>query len=170
MKPQDIVILLKIIALNSENWQQKPLADSLKMSQSEVSQSLARSKYSGLLDGSGKKVSRLALFDFLQFGLSVVFPQKPGPIVRGVQTAHSAPPLKSIIQSNELYVWPSAKGKARGQSIQPLYPSIVDLVESDEKFYQLLSLIDAIRVGRARERKIAIDELKQRILNGNQTD
>ena len=42
MKPQDVVLLLKIIAINTENWQQKPLADELKMSQSEVSQALAR--------------------------------------------------------------------------------------------------------------------------------
>ena len=37
MKPQDVVVLLKVIALNNDNWQQIPLAHSLKMSQSEVS-------------------------------------------------------------------------------------------------------------------------------------
>ena len=42
MKPQDVVVLLKVIALNNDNWQQIPLAHSLKMSQSEVSQSVAR--------------------------------------------------------------------------------------------------------------------------------
>lgn len=166
MKPQDVVILLKIIALNSVNWQQKPLAESLKMSQSEVSQSVARSKYSGLLDGESKKVSRLAFMDFLQYGLALIFPQKPGPIARGIPTAHSAPPLNTHIQSNEIFVWPSAKGKVRGQSILPLYPSIVEAIESDEKFYQLLTLVDALRVGRARERKLAITELKLRILHG----
>ncbi len=166
MKPQDVVILLKIIAGNSEHWQQQPLADALKMSQSEVSQSVARSKYTGLLDGSGKKVMRLAFMDFLQYGLAYVFPQKPGPIVRGVPTAHSAPPLNNIIQSNELFVWPSAKGKARGQSIVPLYPSVVEAVEQDETLYQLLALADALRVGRARERELSIDELKRRILYG----
>jgi DNA-binding Lrp family transcriptional regulator len=166
MKPQDVVILLKIIAGNSEQWQQKSLADELKMSQSEVSQSVARSKYSGLLDGTGKKVMRLALMDFLQYGIVYVFPQKPGSIVRGVLTAHSALPLSSIIQSNELYVWPSAKGNARGQSIFPLYPSVVDAIKYDEKLYQLLALVDALRVGRAREKELALNELKKRILYG----
>jgi hypothetical protein len=166
MKPQDVVILLKIIAIESDQWQQKPLAEALKMSQSEVSQSVARSKYAGLLDGSGKKVMRLALMDFLQYGLAYVFPQKTGSMVRGILTAHSAPPLNTIIQSSELFVWPSAKGKARGQSIMPLYPSVVDAVEQDEKLYQLLSLVDALRVGRARERESAIIELKKRILHG----
>ena len=166
MKPQDIVILLKIIAYCSELWQQIPLAEALKMSQSEISQSLARSKYAGLLDGSGKKVMRLALMDFLQYGLAYVFPQKTGPVVRGVPTAHSASPLNAVIQSEELYVWPSANGKARGQSIVPLYPSVVEAAMKDEKLYQLLALTDALRVGRAREKEIAVSELKQRILHG----
>jgi len=165
MRPQDVVVLLKIIAGNSDDWQQVPLAYALKMSQSEVSQSVARSKYAGLLESSGKKVNRLALMDFLQYGLAYVFPQNPGPIVRGMPTAHSAPPLNTIIRSNELFVWPSAKGKARGQSILPLYPSVVQAVEHDEPLYQLLALVEAVRVGKAREREIAIEELKQRILH-----
>ena len=164
MKPQDIVILLKIIALNSENWQQKALANSLNMSQSEISQSLSRLNFSGLYNGISKKVMRLALMDFLQYGLSYVFPQKPGPIAKGIPTVHSAPPLNSKIQSRDQYVWPTSKGKVKGQSILPLYPSIVKTIEQDEKLYQLLILVDAIRVGRAREREIAICELKSLIL------
>jgi len=30
IKPQDVVILLKIIAIDDDNWQQLPLAKSLK--------------------------------------------------------------------------------------------------------------------------------------------
>lgn len=166
MKPQDVVILLKIIAVDSDYWQQKSIAAELKMSQSEVSQSVARSKFAGLLDGSGKKVMRLALMDFLQYGLAYVFPQKPGSLVRGVPTAYSAPPLNTIIQSNELLVWPSAKGNSRGQSIVPLYPSVVDAVKEDEKLYQLLTLADALRVGKAREKELATSELKKLLLHG----
>lgn len=164
MKPQDVVILLKIIAGGTDDWQQKPMSEALHMSQSEVSQSTYRLKYSGLLDASGKKVMRLAFMDFLQFGLVVVFPQKPGSLVRGIPTAHSAPPLNAKIQSDELFVWPSAKGKARGQSIMPLYPSVVEAVEKDEKLYQLLAMAEALRVGKAREREISVAELKKRIL------
>jgi hypothetical protein len=166
MKPQDVVVLLKIVAVGSDQWQQKILADELKMSQSEVSQSVARSKFAGLLDGSGKKVMRLAFMDFLQYGLACVFPQKPGALVRGLPTAWSAPPLNTIIQSNELLVWPSAKGTSRGQSLVPLYTSVVDAVKEDEKLYQLLALADALRVGRAREKEIAIGELKKLLLLG----
>lgn len=166
MKPQDVVILLKIIALDKDEWFQKPLSEALKLSQSEVSQSVARSKFAGLLDGAGKKVMRRAFFDFLQYGLAYVFPQKPGPAVRGLPTAHSAAPLNSTIVGDEIYVWPWAKGKARGQCIVPLYLSVPEAAVTDAKLYELLALTDALRIGRAREKDLAIVELKKRILHG----
>lgn len=162
LKPQDILILLKIVALGTDTWHQKPLAESLGMSQSEVSQSLARSEYAGLLFGNGKQVMKSALLSFLQFGISYVFPQKPGPVVRGLVTAHSAQPLSDLIDSSEHYVWPYAKGKVRGHGITPLYASVPEAALKDPKLYELLALTDALRVGRAREKTLAIEELKKR--------
>jgi hypothetical protein len=166
ISPQDIVILLKLVALGNTPWLQSSLAETLHISQSEVSKSLVRSKYAGLLDSSGKKVSRLALMEFLQYGIRYVFPQQPGALVRGIATAHSAAPLNCIIISEEHYVWPSGKGNLRGQTILPLYPSVVEAVKNDEKLYELLALVDTLRVGRAREKEIAIHELKKRLLDG----
>jgi hypothetical protein len=163
VKPQDIVVLLKIIALNTDQWQQIPLALSLKMSQGEVSQSVARSKYADLLDFTGKQVMRQSLMDFLQYGLAVVFPAKPGAMVRGIPTAHSAAPLKNEIESGDDYVWPHAQGQVRGQGITPLYSTVPEAALEDEALYELLALTDALRVGRARERHLAIQELKRRI-------
>lgn len=166
MSPLDVVVLLKIISLGNQPWNQKPLADSLGISQSEISKSIARSKFAGLLDSTGKSVRRLAMMDFLQYGIAYIFPQQAGALVRGIPTAHSAVPLNTIIQSTEAYVWPSGKGNLRGQSITPLYPSVIDAVENDQKLYELLALVDAVRVGRAREKELAIKELKNRVLNG----
>jgi transcriptional regulator with XRE-family HTH domain len=164
IKPQDIVVLLKLVAINNENWNQKQLAEELKMSQSEISQSLQRLQYCGLL--LSKQVMRLALVDFLQYAIAYVFAQKPGAIVRGISTAHSAGALNKTIISNEQYVWPYAKGNVRGQSIIPLYPSVPDAAQKDEKLYELLALVDAIRVGRVREKELAIEALRNKILNG----
>lgn len=163
ISPHDIVILLKISTYGQNTWQQMLLASELGISQSEISKSLNRSKYAGLLDSSGKKVMKLALMDFLQFGLPYAFPQRPGPIVRGVATAHSASPLKDHIQSTEHYVWPYGKGTVRGQSIIPLYPSVPEAALKDEKLHELLALVDALRVGRAREKVQAVIELKKRL-------
>lgn len=164
MKPQDVVILLKIIALETDKWQQKPLAEALGMSQSEVSQSVARSHYAGLLYDNGKQVMKSALLEFLQFGLAYVFPQKPGAVVRGIATAHSAMPLLRQIDSAESYVWPYAKGNMRGQGIVPLYKSVPEAALNDQKLYELLALTDALRIGKAREKALAMEELKQRMI------
>lgn len=166
MRPHDIVILLKIAAKRTNSWYMKDLSHELSISASEVSESINRSIIAGLIAPNKKRLMKLALLDFLEHGLKYVYPQQPGPIVRGIPTAHSAPPLNNIIVSEEPYVWPYGKGKVRGQSIVPLYPSVVDAVLQDEKLYELLALVDAVRVGRAREKEIAIKELKSRILDG----
>jgi len=160
MRPQDILVLLKIVAQEEQNWYHHTLADALFMSQSEVSKSLERSRYAGLMDASRKKVMKQSLLEFLQYGILYVFPQQPGRVSRGVPTAHSASPLKEQITSNEKYVWPSATGADRGQSIIPLYPSVPRAIKLDKELYYMLALVDAIRVGKAREREMAVDLLK----------
>lgn len=163
LKPQDIVVLLKIISLEDKKWLQETLSEALGMSQSEISQSLQRSKYAGLLDKSGKKVNRIAFTEFVLHGLSYVFPQHPGAIVRGILTAHSAAPLNQAIAATEKYVWPHARGTERGQSILPLYPSVPEAALKDEALYELLTLVDALRVGRVREKELARKELEKRL-------
>lgn len=163
LKPQDVLLLLKIVSEHNASWNQKPMAEALGLSQSEVSDAVARCKYSGLLAPDGKTAMRMALMEFLQYGLRYVFPQKPGAVVRGVATSHSASPLKEQVQSTENYVWPYGKGTLRGHSIAPLYPSVPEAALKDERLHELLALVDALRVGRAREREIAIRELKKHL-------
>jgi predicted transcriptional regulator len=91
MRPLDIVVLLKIIALEQTDWLKKDLAEWLQISASEVSESLNRSEIAGLVDGTHRSVMRRSLLEFLQFGLRYVFPQQPGALVVGMPTAHSAP-------------------------------------------------------------------------------
>jgi len=166
MKPQDVLLLLKIVSLKDAQWNQNAIASDLCISQSEVSEATKRMKMAGLLDVKGKKVMRLALFNFLQYAAKYVFPVMPGALVRGIATSHSAAPLNQEIISEESYVWPYAKGSERGQAISPLYPSVVEAVQKDKNLYELLILVDALRVGKAREREMAIVILKQRIVDG----
>ena len=84
----------------------------------------------------------------------------------GIPTSHSAPPLAKRIGSeeNDQYVWPHDEGEVRGQGISPLYPTAPDAARRDAKLYELLALIDALRVGRARERSsIAAQEIESRL-------
>jgi predicted transcriptional regulator len=166
MRPQDIVVLHKIVSFEDKPWFMKDIAIGLNMSASEVSESLNRSSIAGLLDHNKKKIFGKAFLEFLVHGLRYVYPQQPGALVRGVPTAHSAPPLNKIIQSQDKYVWPHAEGTARGQSIEPLYAPAVEQSLKDSRLYELLALTDALRIGKAREVELAKKELTRRILHG----
>jgi len=164
MRSHDIVVLLKISILPGTNWYIKDVAFDLGISQSEVSESLNRSKIAKLLAADKKTVMQNNLVDFLEHGLRYVFPAEPGAVQRGMATAHNAPPINQLDDSNESYVWPWAHGQQRGQVVQPLHPGVPAACSNDSELYALLALVDAIRLGRARERKLAIQELRNRLL------
>ena len=162
VKPQDIVIMLKLLVLGKRHWRHIDIADALGLSQTEISFALDRCKTVGFIDSAKKNVIKFALLEFISHGLKYVFPVRPGAICRGIPTAHSAPPLSKVIVSSDedIYIWPWDEGKARGQAIKPLYFNAPLSAENDRKLYELLTLIDAIRAGRAREKVIAIKELE----------
>ena len=164
MRPQDIVILLKIIVLGDQPWLSKDLAQSLYISASEIGESLSRSEIASLVDYNKKRVNRPALFEFLEHGLHYVFPQQPGSMTTGIPTAHGHPIIKRFIEADLLYVWPDFKGEARGLCIEPFYPNQVKAIREDAELYAVLALLDVIRVGRVREIGIAINELRNIIL------
>lgn len=161
MRPQDIVILLKIIALGDKKWQYRDLASQLYISISEISESLNRSAIAGLYDSHLKKIRRNALLEFIQYGLPYVFPQIPGALVTGISTAHSHPFYKKHLISNENMVWPYPDGDSRGQAIEALHKGVPRAAMEDELLYLLLASVDILRVGRVRERTIATKELQK---------
>ena len=95
IRPQDIVILLKIISYGQQSWFAKDFAISLFLSGSEVSESLNRSVYAGLMDSTKKKVLKLNFSEFIIYGLRYTFPQQPGAMQRGMPTAISHPKIKA---------------------------------------------------------------------------
>ena len=166
MRPQDVVILLKMITLHDTHWTFSQIANVLQISESEVSYAMERNKLAGLVSPDKTKVNKLALRDFLIYGLKHVFPPQPGSSTRGIATAHSAPPVNQYIADNgENYVWKYYKGTKRGNSIVPLYEKIPKIVENQPKLYELLTIIDTLRIGKKREIEIAINELDKRLNN-----
>ena len=164
MKPQDIVVLLKKLTSQGKVLSANGLAASLGMSASTVSECLERCKKAQLVDRNKKRVNALALQEFLIHGIQYVFPTEAGRVGRGVPTYISASPIKEQLSNdNESYVWHDVKGSARGQQIQPLYNTISQAVREDDELYQLLVIVDTLRMGRAREREIAIAELAKHI-------
>jgi DNA-binding Lrp family transcriptional regulator len=167
MRGQDIAILLKLAILNAPQTPSKNLAESLSVSQSEVSKSLKRCADAGLIhiSGADKRVNRSGLFEFLAHGLKYAFPPERGSMARGVPTAAAAEPLKSrFLEDNDPpTVWPYAEGKVRGISLAPLYKGAPKAALRDPTFYGVLALCDAIRSGRSREQSLAIELLEKEI-------
>lgn len=164
MRPQDIVVLLKIRSLDQARWQYRDLASSLFLSISEISESLTRSHIAGLIDESRRKVFRKSLMEFIEYGLHYVFPQQPGTIMTGIPTAHSYPAFRAHFATATNYVWPDDDGSIRGLSITPLYKGAPKAALQDSTLHLMLAAIDIIRVGRTRELKVAINTLHNVIL------
>ncbi len=163
MRPHDIVVLLKIASIGDKPWQMKDLASELGISASEISESIHRSVLAKLIAQDKKRLMNSALLDFMIYGLSYVYPQQAGPLVRGMLTAHSAKPLSDEFASDEAFVWPFAEGQVRGQAIEPLHPNVPAACLKDAVFYELMALCDTLRIGRLREKNLAIELLKKRL-------
>lgn len=161
IRPQDIVILLKIASLSNETWQLSTLSASLQMSISEISESLNRSKLAKLINEDKKIVQKLNLLEFLEHGLKYVFPYQGLTLSRGVPTAVSHPDIQQNFISNQIYVWPNNSGNVIGLGIEPLVPKISDFIENDPDLYKTLSLVELLRMGKLREQEFAMTQLKK---------
>ncbi len=165
LKPQDIVILLKIVALRGFEWSYPSLAHDIFMSVSEVHAGVKRAGAARLFDLQRRVPLKKALEEFLIHGVKYAFPPTRGGLVRGMPTGYAAPPLVDLImQPNEPPpVWPYLEGRVRGHDFSPLYKSVPMAAEIDKNLYEFLTLVDALREGRARGKKIAIGEIKARL-------
>jgi hypothetical protein len=157
LKSQDILVLLKVLCEGKNRWKYESLQADLHLSVSAIHRSLERCVKARFISAKPfKDIYILNVSEFLIHGIAYTFAIEPGKITRGIATAHSAPPLnKKIISENEIYVWPYPKGNLRGQSIEPLMKHVPEIVQDDQSLYEILALIDAIRIGRAREKEIA---------------
>ncbi len=166
LKPQDILFLLKLIALGKQNWSFNKLAVELGMSPSEVHAAAKRALAAklALKEGENIRPNIRALEDLLFHGIQYVFVPERGGLDRGMPTAHAADPMDSWFMDDKEPppVWPDPEGEVRGESFSPLYRSVPIAAKNDPNLYQLLALVDAVRGGRARERDLAKKELKKR--------
>jgi DNA-binding transcriptional ArsR family regulator len=149
----------------------RALEDSTGISKSEVSGGLRRCMDAGLLKPgreSGKpQVNTRGLYELLAYGVRYFFPALPGPLVRGLPTAHAAPVLKDRLLSagEHIHVWEDAEGTQLGQRVEPLFRTVPKAARRDPGLYAMLALVDSIRLGQAREAGLA-RELLEKMLRG----
>jgi hypothetical protein len=164
LKPQDVLVAVRLAAADEADRTFPRLAASLGMSASEVHAAVKRGVASGLVDGPSRTTRRAGLLEFLLHGLRYVFPAEWSGVTRGVPTSYAAPPLNAQFSIGDLPpVWPHPDGTSRGEGLAPLYKSVPAAALRDPALYEWLALIDAVRSGRARERKLASSELERRL-------
>jgi hypothetical protein len=101
------------------------------------------------------------LAEFALHGARYAFAADKTPSTIGVPTSHSAPAFAGVFApGSEDFVWPHPNGTKRGVGVEPLHPSVPFAAMQDAKLYEMLALFDALRVGRARERGMALERLQ----------
>ena len=167
LRPQDLLVLLKLACHGDRAYTYPELAVGLGISVSEAHASKKRLVAAQLLvqaGESGSTVNRTATRDFVIRGARYAFPATIGTLARGMPTAYSAPPLAQMIaaQIDDAIVWPTPEGDTRGLTLAPLYPSVPVAASKDPELYECLALFDALRAGSTRERELAATLLERK--------
>ena len=150
LKPQDLVVTLKLSLARDEPSPFAKLANELSMSASEVHAAVKRAELSRLVGRTDARlvVNRSALREFVLHGVRYAFPPILGSLTRGMPTgAASAPLAASFEQSGTLaHVWPDAHGAIRGLSLCPLYPSVPEAARLDPLLWRMSDSVSCRRL------------------------
>ncbi|MDZ7630293.1 MAG: hypothetical protein U5K74_02750 [Gemmatimonadaceae bacterium] len=164
LKPQDVAVALQLALTPGLTY--AALAAATGISQGEVHNAVRRLRGARLVRADVTQVHGPALLEFLGAGVPYAFPADAGAESRGVPTAHAAGVLGEGFSTTESLVWPSVEGRVRGASVVPLYDGAAATATRNPALYELLALVDAVRLGRVRERTRATQVLRGRIRRG----
>jgi len=161
LKSQDIAVASALLAHPHKAWNFQGLGDATGLSQSAAFRAVQRLRAARLIIPDGFRLFEERFLNLVEHGVPYVFAVAPGKVARGIPTAHAAPPLSAHINAEGAFVWPDARGSVRGASVPPLAPGAPAAALRDAKLYQVLALIDAMRIGSPREQKLAAKLLKE---------
>lgn len=170
LRPQDVLLACKLFSLGDSEWIYARLAGSISISPSEAHAAVERCRAAGVLGTPRGKltIARRKFFELCTVVVPQVFYAVRGPVESGVPTSIYAKPLEGVFQPDPRRVvpliWPYESGSTKGESLLPIYPTVPRAVQHDEMLHKLLALIDVVRVGEAKERRMAIDLLDKLIL------
>lgn len=162
LKGNDVLVLVWL-AVHPGRWTFRALGEGMRTDIAVLHRNVGRLRHARLLDEE-RQLNRANVEEFLVHAVPYLIPGNLGAEGRGIPTAWGVEPLRSaLVSDGPSPVWPSPHGTMRGPVLEPIAESVVDLVEGDPELLQWLALVDAIRVGRARERELASNELRRRI-------
>lgn len=153
----DVYVLSGLLA-NEEDWTYRSLADRLHVPHPVVQRALSRARDADLYSGERREVHLPHCEEFAAHALRFVAPAQLGALVPGVPAAWAAEPVASAIRSSgedPPPVWPFARGEVRGQAIEPLHSAAPEAVEDWPRLGEILAVLDSLRAGDPRVRKVA---------------
>ena len=165
LKSIDFYVLVALLALPRRGaWTQACFAYQIGLAQPALTRSLQRLAHADLWNRKERRVDIPGAEGLLVHAARFLIPPQLGQATRGFPTAHSAPPLASMILANSTIVWPDDEGGHMGTALEPLHPSAPGAARANPRLHELLALVDALRVGRARERTLAVRLLHDRLV------
>lgn len=159
LRPHDVLVLLQLATRPRSTF--RDLSQAVGLSLGEAHNAAKRLELARLVMLDEPSVNHSGILQFLTAGVPYAFPPQIGPPTRGIPTAFSAPPMAAELPSDQVVVWPSPVGRSRGSALTPLSPAVTHIWEVNQDLYRLLALVDALRIGRARERTMARKQLEQ---------
>jgi hypothetical protein len=162
LQPVDIAVAFAA-ALRVEQdgaWSPKGVRDDLDLPWSSLHLSLSRLDEANLVRNG--RVNRRALAELLP-ALRYLMPVRADRTrrVHGIPTGVSAPVFAGRVVSSVPLVWETADGDTVGVPIDPLHKHIPRAAAGDPGRHALFACLDAIRMGRSREMRIAGDKLRE---------
>jgi hypothetical protein len=167
LKALDVVVGLKL--MGRPNLAQAELAKQIGSNPAQVTRAIKSLLKANLFyPMEGRLIANFYGWEKILLAIEYLFPVSVGGIVIGMPTSYGAPPISNEINpgSDPIPIWPCAKAGVKGLCVEPLYSGTPKaLIEyPDEDLYTLLALIDALRMGRSREkelgRKYILEKLK----------
>ena len=164
LQPVDVLVCLKMSLPGNADKSFDALEQETGIGSSTLHRAVGRAQDAGLLRGNRTPFSS-RLLDFLSYGVKYAFYVKVGGQTRGMPTAYAAPPLNELMTpSSNMPVWPDAHGDVRGYAVTPLHKGALTAARNDPALYELLALVDGIRVGNTRERNLSAEILEERLI------
>ncbi|MEO7522296.1 MAG: MarR family transcriptional regulator [Gemmatimonas sp.] len=165
LRPFDIGVALRLLLVPEDRYE--PLAAALVTSTSAVHRSVARLGLAGICRPSSRTVARDAFHEFLLHGVRFAFPPMVGPERTGMPTSVAHPTVHQLLRhstESSPLVWASDLGDEQASSIAPLFAGVPAVASRDPRLHELLAVVDVLRTGSARERKLVGDWLRDGVL------
>jgi hypothetical protein len=155
LKPVDVLVACKLYSCEEDrkDWTYASLSESLQISQSTLHASVLRCVRAQILATTSLRVHRPRLADMVAVAAPLFFYPERGGLAKGMITA-TVPEAAALRLP---FVW-AGHGNVAGVEVSPVHPSAPHACADDQRLYEILSLLDVLRVvgGSAAEKATSI--------------